>query len=339
MIHSYYIEYLKSFRSFISGHFPSISHFQFNYSDQSILSYDLYNQTVYEFPTCTINMTDIRVDDNAAYFRQIANAYTDDTIQVLCNNYTTNNSVVMDFKWVTIQMQVKIVTNSPIDLINFHNYFLTMFPKNFYFYAYQYNSFINIDPAVSSWDKSDDTEGLYYKMEYNQLHGYSLYSVSPLMKINDVTKNKGIDGESSIYVDVEVYMKAPNMVGTSTFNNKIVNGIQIVLNDMNDSKLPILIDMDDNIYNDIKTKNIILLSRDSINVPSKTLLIPEELKESLINNHLALYLRDDVTLEPCNIRTEFIQLDYYTGSDTIKFTYDLSTFNFNSNSLIELYVF
>ena len=141
-MYNYYLDYLKSFKAFIGQNFPQIKHYQFNYADKAYLNYKLYSEHVKEYPMCMVNITDITTDDNKAFFRHIGNKYNIDTAQLLASNHTTRDSVIMDFKWVTIQTQVRINLYSVADLLDYHNQLISAFPKAFMFYSYKYNAYI-----------------------------------------------------------------------------------------------------------------------------------------------------------------------------------------------------
>ena len=106
----FYVDFLKSFKALIARVFPNINHYQFNYGDKSYLNYKLYKNHVTEFPNCHINLTDMRITDdvNHAFFRSISNHFNDLTTQHICNNNTAQESVLLDFKWVNIQIDVRI---------------------------------------------------------------------------------------------------------------------------------------------------------------------------------------------------------------------------------------
>ena len=348
MVHNYYIDFLKSFKKFMSMTFPAINQFQFNYSDKTFLSWKLYQETVKEYPMCIIGLTDIRVDDNAAYFRHVGDAYSQTTIQPLCTNHDTKQTVIMDFKWVVLQMQVKLNVNSPTDLFNYHNLLISAFPKNMMFYSYDYGSYIDVDTQTNTWAVSDNTEGLVYRVTAQEgTKGFALYMNSPLFKINEVTKNKGIEGESSILMDLEVQLKVPNVIGTSSRNNVILEGIQIVINQMgNDSGTPILIDMNNDIYSDRrqKMKGMYLLNKNDFNITDNTLELPIEMLDNIKDRKLAIYQVSDCTsIDPIIYFYEYGTLDLTkdvtSNSIVIPLIDNQANFYFNEFSVLELLIF
>lgn len=346
MVHNFYIDFLKSFKTFLAGHFPAITTYQFNYSDKTVLNHNLYNEHAREFPAAIVNLTDIRVEDNAAFFRQIGSAYADNLIQNLCENKTIDELVIMDFKWVTLAVQAKINVNSPTDLFNYHNYFLTTFPKNFMFYAYNYSSYIEVESVIQNWSLNDETEGLYYRLDIDEVKGFALYNNQPLIKINEVSKNKGIDGESSVLADFEIYLKVPNVIGKSGVDNRVIDGIQIVINQMGDSKMPILIDMNNDIYSDRRKKmsRIYLLEQSDFNTTDNTVIIPLAILPDIQGKKIGIYMVDDSTsTEPNIIFYEHgLLLDSEIGSSNITLTIspdNITNFNFCAFNILELLIF
>lgn len=347
MVHNYYIDFLKSFKKFMSTTFPDITHFQFNYSDKTFLSWKMYQENVKEYPMCIVGLNDIRVDDNAAYFRHVGDAYSQHTIQALCTNHTSKQTVVMDFKWVILQMQVKVNVNSPTDLFNYHNLLISAFPKNMMFYSYDYGSYIDVDELTIGWDISDETEGAVYRVTPEGNKAFALYMNSPIFKISEVTKNKGIDGESSILMDIEVQLKVPNVIGTNSNNNIILDGIQILINSMGtDSGTPVLIDMNNDIYSDRRQKmtNMYLLLKTDFNTNNNTLELPISMLDNIKDRNLAIYQVSDCTSsDPIIYFYEFGMITPETViTDTkiiIPLIDDQLSFDFSAFSVLELLVF
>ena len=344
-MHNYYLDFLKSFKKFMADTFPEIEHYQFNYADKSFLNYKLYQEHVKEFPICHINLSDIRVDDNKAFMRQVGNAYNDDTIQPLCANHDLKDSVIMDFKWVILTMQVKINLNSPSDVFNYHNTVLTHFPKNMMFYSYDYSSYIDVDAWTKQWTLDHDTEGLYYRATDEITRAFALYTNSPLFKINGITKNKAIEGDSSIDIDFEIHLKVPNIIGNKSINNMIVEGIQIVVNQTADSGMPILIDMNNDIYSDRRKKmrRLYILEEDDFNIDNNTLILPLSILPALQNQNLGVYMVSDNTIGNPDVfwHEQGILSSAEIFDDRIEFklTDDLKKFRFSEFSVLELLVF
>lgn len=344
-MHNFYLDFLKSFKKFMASTFPDIEHYQFNYSDKSFLNYKLYQEHVKEFPMCHISLTDIRVDDNRAFFRQIGQAFCEDTLQPLCANHTKMSSVIMDFKWVILTMQVKINLNSPSDLFNYHNTALSTFPKNMMFYSYDYGSYIDVNKQVQDWDIDDETEGLYYRANDQDIKGFALYYNSPIFKINSMTKNKQIDGESNLDLDIEVQLKVPNVIGTKTIKNQIIDGIQIIINQTGYSDLPILIDLNNDIYSDRrkKMKRMYILEKSDFDIETNTLKLPISLLPALTNVNIGVYQVSDSTLDVPTIfwheQGLLTDANIFPDRIEIQLTDELINFNFSPFSVLELLIF
>lgn len=353
-MYSYYLDFLKSFKRFVASTFPNIKHYQFNYADNAFLNYKLYQEHVKEYPMCIISLTDITTDDNKDFFRYIGMKHSGDIAQVVASNHTKKDSVLIDFKWVTMQVQMKINLYGAADILNYHNQLISAFPKNMMFYSYKYNAYIHIDDYVQGWDVSDDTEGLHYRSDNQTVEGFALYNIEPIFRINSVTKNKVVDGETSLDISLEVRLKVPNLVGNISISNQIVNGIQIVINNTSDAKdLPILIDMNNDIYSDRqnKLKRSYILEEKHFDKDNKLLTIRKDNYQNVDDRPVAIYMVDDSTSP--DPRIEFFEISLVTTDHIIQIEeYDetidyyqfevptnLNSFQFSALSNIQLFVF
>ena len=351
MIHNYYMDFLRSFKKFIGTYFPNIETFQFNYADKAYLNYQLYQNHVQQYPMCIVTMNNIMPDDNAAIFRAQAQMMPDScaTLQLLCVNDSTQEAVVMDFKWVTINIQVNINVNNTSDLLDFHDFIITTFPNNFLFYAYDYNSYINVDAQTKSWSSTDTTEGLVFRVFDSTTQGYALYTTSPIFKINSTNVSKVVDGDSSIQMDMEVRMKVPNIIGSKTINNQIIDGIQIVIGMASpstaDAVLPILIDMNNNVYSDLRGRisKVFILGVENFQPTVNTVTIGTDILAQITNKRVAIYMVDDSTIGSPEVI--FYEYGLFTSSIDVPLVITLSedssisTFNFSSYSILQLMTF
>ncbi|MFA7129329.1 MAG: hypothetical protein WC136_09185 [Sphaerochaeta sp.] len=337
LVSTYYIDFLKSFKHFLSSHFPQIKHYQFNYADKTFLNWKLYNEDVYEFPLCIINFNDIRIDQNADFFRSVSHMMARPIVQTLCVNHTIRDTVVMDFKWVTISMGVKINFNSSNDLLDYHNYLITTFPKNFWFYAYKYTTFLDVDQVTKDWELDHDTEGLYYKTYDKAIKKYATYKLEPMLRIQSITKNKQVEQQNSLQIEFEGFLKIPNMISNQTQNNNIINGIQIIINSQGES-LPILIDMNDNIISDTKQKLFANILIDQNNFENNQLIIPSHITKALNGKKAVIYLVSDSTSSDPIIIYE--ELGIILSSDVdLKFDVPIQDYQFNVLNNNQLLIF
>ncbi len=343
-MYNYYLDYLKSFKRFIASTFPEIKHYQFNYADKAFLNYKLYQEHVKPYPMCIITLTDITTDDNKDFFRYIGMKYSKDTAQLLASNHTKQDSVIMDFKWVTIQTQVRINLSSLADLLSYHNQVISAFPKSFMFYSYKYNAYIPIDEYTHSWESIDDTEGVYYRTHEQQIQAFSRYSIEPIFRVNSVVKNKVIGDDTSLDINLEVRLKVPNYVGTKTIDNRILNGIQVVINDQDlTGDLPILIDMDNDIFSDRQKKlqrGYIIDKTNFDTVANQAVFNINDY--DLLDKNVGVYMVDDSTLnDPKVFWTEkFVNNDNIVDDNfIIDLTDSLADFQFSELSNLQLLVF
>lgn len=315
-MYTYHLDFLISFKKFLTTTFPDIKHYQFNYADQAFLNYKLYQEHVKEFPTCMINLSDIQVDDNRDFFRYIGSQFSQITIQPLTSNHTKKDSILMDFKWVTMTIDVKINLKSPADLLEYHNLAISAFPKNMMFYSYKYYSLIKVDDYIKKWEVSDDTERLQYRSLNNTIEGFAQYENEPIFKINSITKNKQVMAETALDIQVEVRLKVPNVIGNKTLDDRIVNGIQIILNSINGAnEVPMLIDMNNDIYSDRRGK----LKREYIidvdNIEQRSQDTTDQNGATLTDNYHILHLKVDEFLNQYDRPVAIVMIEDSTEND------------------------
>jgi len=358
MIHNFFLDFLKSFKTFISGRFPEINHFQFNYSDKGYLNYKLYKEHVIEFPHCHINLSDIRIgeDSNHSFFRKTGSLFNDNTLQHVCNNETREESVLLDFKWVTLMIDVKINTNSPIDTFNYINQVLSTFPQNYMFYDYIYNAYVSLDQVAQEWDINDVTDNVVYRAVDGEVKPYALYQNEPIFKVTSHSISKQKDTNSDgVSLSFEVQLNIPNIIGIASKTiSKELSGIEIVLNTTGfNESLPILIDLDNNIYSNLQNKVEKIISLDDIDLDliNNKVKIKSILKDIMIDKNLGVYMIDDSTLKDPNVI--FIEMGHYSLQELDSFIVDdniellipegnqseFAEFNLTSLSFIEIIVF
>ena len=357
-MHNYYIDFLKSFKTFVSKVFPDINHFQFNYSDKSYLNYKLYKKHVTEFPNCHINLNDIRITDdvNRAFFRAIANKFNDNTTQHICNNNTKLESVLLDFKWVNLQMDVKINVETGAEIFNYNNMILSCFPQNYMFYDYKYNAYIDLEDVAKNWDVNDNLEGVVFKATDGQVKKYALYSNEPIFKITSTSIQKSVEGSTSnlgdgLTISFDIQLKVPNIIGKNDMGGNKIEGIQIIINSEGyDDSMPILIDLNNNNYTNTRNKasKIILLTKDDINQTNGQIILNDRIRNLLYNRYVSIYIVDDVTAQAEVMNTLWFELGFYEdqsleGVEFIQlnnnYKNELLNINFSELSFAEMITF
>lgn len=372
-MYTYYFDFLKSFKKFLTSTFPDIKHYQFNYADKAFLNYKLYQQHVQEFPMCMINLTDISVEDNRDFFRYIGAQFSQTTIQPIATNHTKKDSILMDFKWVTLTVDIKINLKSKADLLEYHNLAISNFPKNMMFYSYKYYALIKVNDYINGWEVTDDTEGLQYRSVNSDIEGFAQYEIEPIFKVNGITKNGTIDQGTSLDVQVEIRLKVPNVIGNKTLDDRIVKGIQILGNVITGSnEIPILIDMNNDIYSDrtSKCKREYIIQKDDIIL--KTDVTTDANGVDITNEYHVVHIAVDNFLNqydmPINLifvedstesspRIEYQEIEVLTNEYIVNYTeqfngvdveieyydikldFDYSTFHFNELTSAKLLVF
>ena len=354
---NYYVDFLKSFKAFIAKVFPNINHYQFNYSDKSYLVYKMYKKHVTEFPNCHINLMDIRITDdvNRAFFRAIANKFNDNTTQHICNNNTLQESVLLDFKWVNLQIDVRINVETGAEIFNYNNMLLSCFPQNYMFYDYKYNAYIDLEDVSTNWKVTDDLENVVYRAVDGNVKKYALYKNEPIFKITNSSINKTVEGSvqnvgDGITISFDVQLKVPNIIGKNNGGGNTVQGIEIILNMEEYADMPILIDMNNNVYSDNRDKacKIISLLKSDIDQTNGQIILNNRIRELLYDRHVAMYIVDDSTAPTKDINTLWFELGYIER-DSLKdktfiqlndhYKNELLNINVSELSFIELLTF
>jgi len=269
-------------------------------------------------------MSNIRTENNSHVIRNLGpdtsgvSGYN--VLHHLCNNHTLKESLLMDFKFVFIDMTVRFNLDNSGDIFNYMNVLQSLYPNNMYFYDYKYSAYINIDEVTENWNADQELENVYYKTINDEIQKFAMYPVEPIFKITGITSSKNIElkGQPDNYVELnmEVYLKVPNRIGSSTINNQIVKGIQLIINSSDHSEnLPILIDQDNDIYssNRDKIERLYILSNDDFNINSTNEIYKLSVDPSLIsvmeNKRIAIYMITDTCLNDPDVL--FIELGQY----------------------------
>jgi len=352
-IHNYYLDFLKSIKRFVHTSFPEIKKYQFNYANKTYLSQQLYKNPVVELPTCMINLSDIRTVDNSAFMRGVGQQTCKNTLQLLANNHTRQETIVMDNKWVILSIDIKINVNSSSDVLTFMDRLLSVYPKDYMFYAYEYMAYINIDHFTKEWSASDDVEGVYLqaKSSDNSIQRYGLYYVEPIFKVVSSQKNKTIEDEAYVQFNLEVHLPVVNAIGNNTIDDRIIEGIQVIIN--SDKDMPVLLDLDNQVYMDNRNKllNAIILDESDFKIIDEKyyIILPKDIKEMITNKNIACNIVEDISLKSSKVN--FIEFGRYTFDDITSITVDeeirlcvsdtgdLFNIEFNKFNLIELMIF
>lgn len=319
LIHNYYVDFLKSFKKFISNTYGDatesivdgvptvggIKHFEFNYASKSLLHYKLYKHINFEYPTCVINITDIQSMDNSFASRFNGNVFTSEIAQTVAWNKISGEAIKVDFKWATLLMNIRINFETGADVLNYYDRLMHL-PSNFMFYSYKYGSFLDVSHLIENGvGNPDDFEELYLKMEptSSTLKYWAYYETEPLFKVNNKQKNIVNDNnEFYINLDMEVQLKIPSVVGNILHQKQLVKNLEIVIANTFNIDNPILIDTNE-IYIDNKNKlnKVFVLDIndfEQIEIDGKhitRLKIPIDYKSNFENKIVSLYMCSDVT--------------------------------------------
>jgi hypothetical protein len=318
LVHNYYVDFLKSFKKFVSNIYGDaeilningeetvggIKHYEFNYASRSILQYKLYKHINFEYPTCIINITDIQTD-NTHPMRFNSGIYTPEIVQTLGTNLVTDEQVVTDYRWVTIQLNMKINFETGSDVLNYYDR-LNNLPIGFMFYSYKYESFLDATELLSGDDYKNFTN-LYIQPEPTQtdttgLRAWFSYQVEPIFKLNSKQNVINNDtNEFNINVDLECQLKIPVIIARTKNANQLVKRFEIVIANTFNADSPLLIDSDmvyiDNLnrlsHNFIlQNKNFSIITE---NEEEFLLINAGQISSFLTNKYVSIYLNSDVT--------------------------------------------
>jgi len=346
LIHNYFIDFLKGFKFYLSRTFlDRITRYEFNYGNKSVLQYKLYKEMDTEYPNAYISLTNIRQETALFQQNKQGNIYCESRAPLLSSNDTLNQKIFMDFKWVTLQLNVKINCENSAEIIDFQNYFNDNIPgTNFMYYAYKYMNNIELSDIIPHWNDEHDISNIFYKVELtsDNIKRYCLYNNEPI--INCVNISQNIDNENSTFsldLDFEIQLQVPFQVSLVD-NGELIKTIDITINtsQLNPNNVPILTDMKDAIFQTENIKNVYIIDKEDINIIDKNIfLLHEKYRNILLNNesnHFAFYLIDDYSSMNNNVNYEIFFKKHIKQIENNKLLINISDKNIPETSLDNL---
>jgi hypothetical protein len=334
-----------------------VTRYNFNYSSMNIQSWKLQQKTDYELPTVDINFVGLRNQDNGSVLRGTRGIMNPSTFIECAYNKTQHEILGIDYRAVVLNVSTQMVCETPAQVLNYHDIMMSSMPENLYFYDYKYSGFISVNGIIDEWDlETDDIENIYLKMdEYKSEFIPNIrYWCEPLFKMTSLTKN--IDQQSSRYTldaSFEITIHVPDTIGlTSDISRTGIESIEITVspNSFN-TTIPIMIDMNNNIYSDNvgKISQSIALLEDDFDFENNLLKLPEFMKSLFSNKYIAIYANEDSTSSsPKQIFVDLgfsVDVDVIDGYINIEFTdtqkeFDIiKSFNFNNLTNLMLITF
>ncbi len=133
----------------------TLTKLEWNYSSKVLEYYYLQNgHESFEYPNALIEIQDIQPVDGVSSIMRNAgmNMNQSPHQQVIAENYTKTETVVLDKRWVNLTFTMQVNTEDMASLLNYYDLFMGTCPMNFYFYDYKYYSYIEVTPFVEHWN-------------------------------------------------------------------------------------------------------------------------------------------------------------------------------------------
>ncbi len=266
VMHNYYSEFLKSFKSFIANVTnDSITYYEFDYGSKTIDHYRMQENESWEYPTCIIEMQDAQLVDGVGPIARNAmmNVNPSNHNIIIAENLTRYQGILLDKRWVNITFTVTINVEDSASLLNYHDLFISQLPFNFTFYDYSYISYIDVSPFVEGWDfDNEDISNIFVRRDptgYNDKY-YAMVSNTPLLELTSVTKQNDKESAThSLTLNFETMIEIPNLLRGKGFQE--IRSINIIIDTTgNQQENPILLDIPDNILTNKNIEKGIIIS-------------------------------------------------------------------------------
>lgn len=271
VMHNYYDEFLRSFKSFIAKVTnDSITYYEFDYGSKTIDMQRMMNDESFEYPTCIIEMNDSQLVDNVGPIARNAmmNVNPSNHNMIIAENLTKYNAILLDKRWISINMTVTINLEDSAALLNYYDLFISQLPFNFTFYDYSYYSYIDVTPLVQGWDlENDSVENIFVRRDptgYQDKY-YAMIVTKPLIELTGITKNQDKENQThSLTLSFENMLEVPNIVRGKGYQD--IKSISVVIDTQNAMEFPILIDIPDNILTNKNIEKGIIMSPQDFHV-------------------------------------------------------------------------
>lgn len=307
LIHNYYIDFLKGFKYFLVDVFQDrITRYEFNYGNKSVLQYNLYKDMDFEYPNAYVTLNQIR-QETSLFQRNKQLSFQDSTkLEKVASNPELQENLLMDFKWVTLSISIKINFENSMDVLDFYNYFHDHIPgTNFFFYFYKYINFIDLDGLVEHWKDEHLLENIYSKIELtsDKVKRYTTYFNEPILKC--INANKVIDNENEIFsidLDFDVELQVPFQICFEKILQPI-EAIDIVVDtrNINPKSVPIITNIDSNdIFRTENIEMVYLINQEDIELADYGIILPIEYQQVFnASRYLTIYITDDYAKSTC----------------------------------------
>ena len=225
---------------------------------------------------------------------------------------------------MNIQIDVKINVETGAEVFNYNHVLISNFPQNYMFYDYKYNAYIDLEDVSKNWEVTDVLENVVYRAVDGNVKKYALYSNEPIFKIINTSINKTVEGSvqnvgDGLTISFDVQLKVPNIIGKNKDTSRALEGIEIILNTGDYTDMPILIDMNNNVYSDNRNKasKIISLLKTEVDQTNGQIILNDRIRELLYDRHVAMFIVDDSTAPAKDVTTLWFELGFF-AKDSLK---------------------
>ncbi len=272
VMHNYYSDFLKSFKTFLGKVTnDSITYYEFDYGSKTVDYKRLMDNENFEYPTCIIELQDTTLIDNVSPIARNAmmNVNPSNHNMMIAENLTTYQGILLDKRWVNLMFTVTINVEDSASLLNYYDLFISQLPFNFSFYDYSYITYIDVSPFVKSWDfDNEDISNIFIRRDptgYEDKY-YAMIQNKPLLEMTSVVKNN--DKESmqySLTLSFETMLEVPNIIRGKGFQE--IRSINVVIDTVGaNTANPILIDIPDNILTNKNIEKGIILAESNFHL-------------------------------------------------------------------------
>ncbi len=260
-IQNVYGDHLRAFKVFLDRVTRgTLNKLEISYGSKTLEYYYMMNGSdgqgneSFEYPNATIDIQDIQPIDGVSPIARNAgmNVNMSPHQAVIAENYTTNQSVILDKRWVNMMLTVQINVEDTTALLNYQDLFMGYMPLQFFFFDYKMYSYIETTPFTEFWNfEKDDIINVdirpdqtyryrpesYYKESHDHpnknfdsqardrelgedpdttLEGYRYFStveMEPIIKLQSIQKQTDKEtAKHSLILNFEIQVEIPNLL-------------------------------------------------------------------------------------------------------------------------------
>jgi hypothetical protein len=155
-----YQDGLRAFKLFLDKITRNtLEHIEWNFGSKTLEYHHLMDGgESWEYPIALIEIQDIQPVDGVSAIARNAGMHINPSPhqQVISENFSRTQTVVLDKRWVNLMFTVQISTEDMASLLNYYDLFMGTCPLNYHFYDYKYYGYVEVTPFVEHWDFEHD---------------------------------------------------------------------------------------------------------------------------------------------------------------------------------------